>query len=215
MQHSLGLAVDNAILLAIGRSPLEVYNGRRLIERQLKQLEAVCLYEVEIFVNPSDVEDYKFIEQAYEAKLHCFPTDVEGVLAEHLLLFEPYLRHSYISLANTYYESNAFAAFEERPYRPASPHKEALSAKRYFATLSPEERLLTMKRGKGDYLVKGQYFADPETWAKLVSLYREQADRWQGSPFEAFFAEQVAVLPIYAKLDEEHNVLEYEDLERE
>ena len=166
--------VDNAIILAAGAStrfiPLSLeqpkglfeVRGEKLIERQIKQLQAVGItditvvlgYKKEMFYYLKDKYGVKFIiNDAFSIKNN----------VESLYLARNELKNTYVCVSDSYFVENPFSKYEYRTFYAG--HMVSSNTNEMYVTTDKDGRITKMEKG----LDRGQIVLGHSFWQQKFS----------------------------------------------
>lgn len=216
--------VDNAIILAAGfgsrfvpltyevpKGLLEVY-GQPMIERQIEQVQAAGIDEIVIVVGYKK-EAFDYLVDKYGVTLVYNPEYATKNNLASLRCALPYLKSSYVLVADNWIEESIFHAHEEKSWfsclRFEGPTDE------WCIETDATDRIVSMTIGGADALaVVGPAFFSASFSKRFAELVEEYYARSDSDDFywEHLLLEHLGELEMYAN-DQTGNMYEFECLE--
>lgn len=217
--------VDNAIIIAAGfgsrfvpltyetpKGLLEVF-GERMIERQIKQLHEVGIYDITIVVGYLK-EKFDYLIDKYDVKLlynpeySCKNTLTTLWHARHLL------KNTYILSSDNWIRENIFHAYEPCAWYSGVYMKGETSE--WCLTTDKKGRITDVVVGGADsYVMYGPVYFDSEFSQKFVSLLEKyyETPGTENYYWEHVYLENLKSLTMYMYPQPDSIVYEFENLE--
>lgn len=219
--------VKNAIILAAGRSysfapfsyelPKALFKvkGETLIERQIRQLKEAGVENIAVVIGHMR-EKMFFLEQKHGVILISNPVYSSTCSVNSLYLAKDFLKDSFVCACDNYYPENLFLQ-----------HTDSTNSYRLLVKRNPEDIEIGAEidaKGKINnicinkdtaYSVVGYAYFNEETAEKFISKYEEAKKGFSVSRFfwEEFLGQNIDEIPMYGKLVERSQVLEFDSVE--
>ena len=218
------LKVENAIILAAGGSdisPKSVYsmpkglyvkNGETLIERQIRQLQEVGIYDITVVVGYKQ-EMYFFLEEKYNVTLEINP-DLKKNNIYSLYIARNHLGSTYICNCDNYFEDNPFSSYEYDSYHATVYKEDAYNE--LLVRKNQSGRILEVYSGaRSGECIYGHAYVDRELSRRLVKYMNEEIGDFRISAlfWEEFIYRHIDNLDMFVRQYDEEFLHEFDSIQ--